>query len=279
MDRLTARLFTLYTPLFGLILVFALIKPWSETESLFWIVGSFLCHQYPQRSFFLYHKQIFVCARCSGLYIGILIGSASLIISKRLTNKIFPQQFIVMQRRIRYLIIVGMLTVIEFVIFYWFLPGFLESFKIRNLSRLVTGIVSGFAYGCFAALIILASNRFLSWPSMLKIKMTFLFIILTYFLLSLEAIIDLGFGAIYWVTSLTIMLGYLVELCLCLFGIVLIVRTNENTSSYRRKKYVFVFLLLTSLIVGGTQGLMILAAIIGYIVSRESYLKTKDQEN
>jgi uncharacterized membrane protein len=33
-------------------------------------VGSLLCHQRPERSFFLWGRQLPVCARCTGIYLG-----------------------------------------------------------------------------------------------------------------------------------------------------------------------------------------------------------------
>lgn len=37
-------------------------------------VGSLICHQRPDRSFFLYGHQLPVCARCTGLYLSGLVG-------------------------------------------------------------------------------------------------------------------------------------------------------------------------------------------------------------
>jgi uncharacterized membrane protein len=33
-------------------------------------MGHFICHQRPERSFFVFGRQVAVCARCSGLYLG-----------------------------------------------------------------------------------------------------------------------------------------------------------------------------------------------------------------
>lgn len=33
-----------------------------------------LCHQLPERSFFLFGHQLCVCARCTGIYFGVLLG-------------------------------------------------------------------------------------------------------------------------------------------------------------------------------------------------------------
>lgn len=37
--------------------------------------GHFLCHQRPDRSFFVHGRQMPVCARCTGLYVGAAIGA------------------------------------------------------------------------------------------------------------------------------------------------------------------------------------------------------------
>jgi uncharacterized membrane protein len=38
-------------------------------------VGAFICHQRPERSFFLNGQQMAVCARCMGLYTGAAVGA------------------------------------------------------------------------------------------------------------------------------------------------------------------------------------------------------------
>jgi uncharacterized membrane protein len=37
-------------------------------------VGAYVCHQRPERSFFLWTRQMPVCARCAGIYIGAAIA-------------------------------------------------------------------------------------------------------------------------------------------------------------------------------------------------------------
>lgn len=45
-------------------------------------VGSFICHQIPERSFALAGAQLPVCARCLGLYAGGALGVASCLLAK-----------------------------------------------------------------------------------------------------------------------------------------------------------------------------------------------------
>ncbi len=49
-------------------------------------VGSLICHQRPERSFFLWGAKMPVCARCAGIYIGgavVAIGSAFSVLGSR----------------------------------------------------------------------------------------------------------------------------------------------------------------------------------------------------
>ena len=43
-----------------------------------YVVGSFLCHQLPERSFHLWGVQLPVCARCLGIYVG---GATSAVVA------------------------------------------------------------------------------------------------------------------------------------------------------------------------------------------------------
>lgn len=43
-----------------------------------YLVGSVLCHQHPERSFFLWGSQMPVCARCTGIYAGAAIAALAL---------------------------------------------------------------------------------------------------------------------------------------------------------------------------------------------------------
>lgn len=84
------------------------------------------CHQMPERSFFYKGYQFPVCARCTGVIIGQIIGAI-----------LFP--FIVLSYNT-----IGFLCFVMF--FDWWLQrvGFLQS---TNLRRLITGILCGIAVG------------------------------------------------------------------------------------------------------------------------------------
>lgn len=46
-------------------------------SNFLYAVGAVVCHQLPERSFFLDGTQLPVCARCTGLYVGGLAGLAA----------------------------------------------------------------------------------------------------------------------------------------------------------------------------------------------------------
>ncbi len=45
-------------------------------------VGRLICHQLPERSFFLGGRQLPVCARCTGLYLSVGAGCAGWVLAK-----------------------------------------------------------------------------------------------------------------------------------------------------------------------------------------------------
>ena len=50
-------------------------------------IGSFICHQRPERSFFVGGQQLPVCARCTGLYLGAAVaGPLAMALASSLTS-------------------------------------------------------------------------------------------------------------------------------------------------------------------------------------------------
>jgi len=45
------------------------------SSGLLYFSFSTICHQIPERSFFIFGKQLAVCSRCTGLYFGFLVGA------------------------------------------------------------------------------------------------------------------------------------------------------------------------------------------------------------
>lgn len=84
------------------------------------------CHQMPERSFFYKGYQFPVCARCTGVIIGQILGAISFFL-------------LVLPNRT-----VGFLCFMMFLDWWLQRVGLLQS---TNLRRLITGLLCGFAVG------------------------------------------------------------------------------------------------------------------------------------
>lgn len=98
------------------------------------LVGQALCHQMPERSFFIDGHQLCVCSRCTGIYWGALAGWLHLIFRRRLNATAWPMA------ANRWIIL----------IFMGFMPldamaGLLFGHDSGNAFRFLVGV--GFGYG------------------------------------------------------------------------------------------------------------------------------------
>ena len=82
MQRSRANAFAYGLTLAGIILWLGAIvaapllrREWPRWSALFYAVFAPVCHQRPERSFFLHGFPLAVCGRCLGIYAGILIGT------------------------------------------------------------------------------------------------------------------------------------------------------------------------------------------------------------
>jgi len=89
---------------------------------------SLICHQIPERSFFLNGYQLPVCARCIGIYFGIFAGSILYPIFKKLNNEKLPDWRILIPF-LSVLIIDGLMQT-------------LHLYKTSNEARFLVGYVS-----------------------------------------------------------------------------------------------------------------------------------------
>ncbi|UCE07019.1 MAG: DUF2085 domain-containing protein [bacterium] len=64
------------------------------SSGFIYLFFSKICHQYPERSFFIWDKQFAVCARCSGLYFGFLIATIFFPFLKGLKNFTPPPRYL-----------------------------------------------------------------------------------------------------------------------------------------------------------------------------------------
>jgi uncharacterized membrane protein len=125
----------------------------SNRKIRFWILLMQLgartgCHQLHERSFFFYGYQFPVCARCTGLFMGQIMGLSLFYFFLRFDLKI--------------LFILAFISLLALGI-----DGILQLKKIyfsNNLRRLITGILCGHFVMCFNIKII---SVFLSIPQSL----------------------------------------------------------------------------------------------------------------
>lgn len=96
----------------------------KNLAGLSYLFFHFICHQLPERSFFLLGKQLPVCARCTGIYLGALAGVL-----------IYPVKRFVASKKL--LLIASVPVVLDGI---EQLIGFWES---TNLLRLTSGLLLG----------------------------------------------------------------------------------------------------------------------------------------
>lgn len=135
--RLTAVLVALAV----FIILFAIVLPPSTLLGKADVVGYAICHRLPERSFFLNGRQLPLCARCTGTFLGAVIGLvAMLLLGRRRASRLPP---------------ISILIVLVFFIGFWafdglnsymtFFPGAPNLYEPQNWLRLTTGMLNGLA--------------------------------------------------------------------------------------------------------------------------------------
>jgi uncharacterized membrane protein len=105
------------------------------------IIGYALCHQLPQRSFFIHEHQTPLCARCTGMYLGFSIGLIFMILRRRTHAARMPPTAIIA-------VLIGFITImgidgINSTISI--IPGAPQLYHTTNIHRIVTGTLFGIA--------------------------------------------------------------------------------------------------------------------------------------
>lgn len=94
----------------------------------------FICHKKPERSFFYKGKQFPLCSRCTGIFIGYLIGIIIIILSF---------VFLFNLPKLPYLFIFIIPMALDGTIQYF------TSYESTNIKRLITGLLAGIAIMIF----------------------------------------------------------------------------------------------------------------------------------
>src|SRR5437870_2097048 len=107
-------------------------------------LGSLLCHQRPERSFFLWGVQMPVCARCAGIYLGAAMAAAAFVVGR-------GRPFRASHSAPRLLLLFGVLPTIVTLIFEW-TTGQMPANWIRAASGVPLGAVVStliMSVGCY----------------------------------------------------------------------------------------------------------------------------------
>lgn len=105
------------------------------------LIGYALCHQIPERSFFIHDHQFPLCARCTGMYLGSIIGALFMIVRGRTRAARMPPTPIA-ATLVLFIIIMGIDGVNSTISI---IPGAPQLYHTTNLHRIITGTLYGLA--------------------------------------------------------------------------------------------------------------------------------------
>jgi len=123
------------------IIIIAILLPPPALLGKADVVGYGICHRLPERSFFLNGRQLPLCARCTGTFIGAIVGLVAVLLLGRHRASRLPS--------------VSSLLFLVFFIGFWafdglnsymtFFPGAPNLYEPQNWLRLTTGMLNGVA--------------------------------------------------------------------------------------------------------------------------------------
>ena len=117
------------------------IEPPSELLDKAKFIGFAICHQMPERSFFINGHSLPLCARCTGMYLGLVTGTIFLMIRGRTRAARLPPKPLIMTL-IGFIVIMGIDGVNSTISV---IPGAPQLYHTTNLIRIITGTLYGLA--------------------------------------------------------------------------------------------------------------------------------------
>jgi uncharacterized membrane protein len=123
------------------IILFFILLPPSTLLGKADVVGYAICHRIPERSFILNGRQLPLCARCTGTFLGAVLGlTIMLLLGRRRASHLPPIPVLA--------VLVGFVGLWAFDglnSYLTFFPGMPHLYEPRNWLRLTTGILNGLA--------------------------------------------------------------------------------------------------------------------------------------
>jgi len=124
-----------------MVIVLAIEVPPSTLLGKADAVGYAICHRIPERSFFLNGRQLPLCARCTGTFLGVMLAAGALILYRRQRASRLPSAPILGLM----VLFVGLWGFDGLNSYLTFFPGAPHLYEPRNWLRMATGMLNGLA--------------------------------------------------------------------------------------------------------------------------------------
>jgi uncharacterized membrane protein len=108
-------------------------------------VGYAICHQIPERSFFLDGRQLPLCARCTGTFLGAMLGLVVILLRRRSRASHLPPPAVL----VLLVTFIGLWALDGLNSYLTFFPGAPHLYEPRNWLRMSTGMLNGLAMIAF----------------------------------------------------------------------------------------------------------------------------------
>ena len=208
-------------------------SPFLEAHGLLKYIGLFLggvCHQLPEHSIFIAGVQLPLCARCTGTYLGTVIGLVNLWWRGRSHASWLPPV-----RMLAVLVLFFAFWAIDGVNSYFnYLSGHVILYVPSNLLRLASGMVNGLSL----SILVFPMFNFILWRNPERQRVVRDFGELTAILLQVVALVLVlraGIGVLLYPFVLLNLVGVLTMLTIVNGMIVIILLRRENRAESRRQ--------------------------------------------